>query len=128
MAIKRVLIIDDEADVRSVICGCLEDIAGWDVVMADSAKEGLVKVITESPDAVLLDMMMPGMDGLAFLSALRNYTQETSLPVIFLTAKSNLIESDQLLDLNVKGVIAKPFDPFLFVKQVAKFLGWEIEA
>lgn len=127
MATKRVLIIDDEADVRAVIRGCLEDIAGWEVVTAESGKEGLVKVISNSPDAVLLDVMMPGMDGLAFLSALRNYTKEASLPVVLLTAKISVTESDELTELNVKGVIAKPFDPFLLVEQFADLLGWPVE-
>jgi len=124
MATKRVLIIDDEADVRAVVRGCLEDIAGWEVVAAESGKEGLVKVIKDSPDAILLDMMMPGMNGLEFLSALQNYTNEV-LPVVLLTAKINLAQSDELAGLNVKGVIPKPFDPFLLVEQFANFLGWE---
>jgi len=128
MATKRVLIIDDEADVRAVVRGCLEDIAGWEVVTAESGKEGLHQVITESPDAIMLDVMMPGMDGLAFLSALRNYMKETNLPVVLLTAKINISESDQLADLNIKGVITKPFDPFQLVEQFARLLGWEVES
>jgi CheY-like chemotaxis protein len=127
MATKRVLIIDDEADVRTVVRGCLEDIAGWEVVTAKSGKEGLVKVIADSPDAILLDVMMPGMGGLAFLSALRNYTKEATLPVVLLTAKINVAESDDLSDLNIKGVIAKPFDPFLLVEQLANLLNWKVE-
>lgn len=128
MATKRVLIIDDEADVRAVVRGCLEDIAGWEVVTAGSGQEGLVKVISESPDAILLDVMMPGMDGLAFLAVLQNCVQETSPPVVLLTAKISIPESDQFLGFNVKGVIAKPFDPFLLVKQFANFLDWEVES
>ena len=127
MPTKRVLIIDDEADVRAVVCGCLEDIAGWEVVVANSGKEGLVKVITDSPDAIMLDVMMPGMDGLAFLSALRSYAKEATLPVVLLTAKINLVESDELSGLNIKGIIAKPFDPFLLVEQFAYLLDWEVE-
>jgi CheY-like chemotaxis protein len=123
MATKRVLIIDDEADIRAIVRGCLEDIAGWEVVTAESGKEGLVKVIT---DAIMLDVMMPGMDGLAFLSALRNYARESTLPVVLLTAKINVTESSELPGLNIKGVIAKPFDPFLLVEQFAHLLGWEV--
>ncbi len=127
MSTKRVLIIDDEADVRTVVRGCLEDIAGWEVVTANSGKDGLSKVISESPDAILLDVMMPEMDGLAFLSALRNYVKEASLPVVLLTAKINVTESAQLPGLNIKGVIAKPFDPFQLVEQLADLLGWQVE-
>lgn len=125
MATKRVLIIDDEADVRTVVRGCLEDIAGWEVMTADSGKEGLAKVLMDSPDAILLDVMMPGMNGLEFLFALRKYAKEANLPVVLLTAKINLT-TDQLADLNVKGMIAKPFDPFRLVDQFADFLGWQI--
>lgn len=127
-ATKRVLIIDDEADVRAVIRGCLEEIAGWEVVSAESGKEGLIKVMTDSPDAILLDVMMPGMDGLAFLSILLNYSKEATLPVVLLTAKINLADLDEMSGLNIKGVIAKPFDPFLLVEQFANFLNWEVEA
>lgn len=124
---KRVLIIDDEADIRIVVRCCLEDIAGWEVITANSGKDGLTKVISESPDAILLDVMMPGMDGLAFLSALRNYVKEVSLPVVLLTAKISVIESPQFPDLNIKGVIAKPFEAFLLVEQFANFLGWKLD-
>jgi CheY-like chemotaxis protein len=127
MATKRVLIIDDEADVRAIVRGCLEDIAGWEVITAESGKEGLVKVITDIPDAIILDVMMPGMDGLAFLSILRNYAEETTLPVVLLTAKINMAELNELSDLNIKGVIAKPFDPFFLVEQCANLLGWTVE-
>jgi CheY-like chemotaxis protein len=127
MATKRVLIIDDEADVRTVVRGCLEDIADWEVVTAESGVEGLAKAITASPDAILLDVMMPGMNGLKFLSILRDYVEETMLPVVLLTAKINPAESDGLLVLNIKGVIAKPSDPFLLVEQFANFLDWEVE-
>lgn len=127
MARKRVLIIDDEPDVRAVVRGCLEDIAGWEVITAESGKEGLVKVITATPDAIMLDVMMPGMDGLEFLSALRNYSKEAMLPVVLLTAKINVAESNDLPGLNIKGFIAKPFDPFLLVEQFANFLDWEVE-
>jgi len=70
---------------------------------------------------------MPGMNGLEFLSVLRNYTKEVILPVVLLTAKINLAESDGLSGLKIKGVIEKPFDPFLLVEQFANLLDWEVE-
>ncbi len=127
MATKRILIIDDEVDVRAVIQGCLEDVGGWDVVTAESAKDGLAKVIMDAPDAIMLDVMMPGIDGLAFLAILRNYVKETQIPVVLLTAKISVIESAELSGLNVKGIIAKPFDPFFLVEQFANFLNWQVE-
>jgi CheY-like chemotaxis protein len=127
MVPKRVLIIDDEADVRAVVRCCLEDVAGWDVVVAASGDEGLQQVAIDPPDAILLDVMMPGMDGLAFLRVLRTQPTECHLPVVLLTAKSSIAQSPQIAEFDVKGVISKPFDPFQLVEQFADFLGWQLE-
>jgi len=130
MTAKRVLIIDDEADVRAVVRGCLEDLASWQVTTAASAKEGLVKVLAEQPDAILLDVMMPGMDGLSFLRALRTYLagEARSTPVVLLTAKASFSPADELPQLAVKGVISKPFEPLTLANQIANFLGWQPDA
>lgn len=125
MATKRVLIIDDEPDVRAVVQACLEDIAGWDVVTAASGQEGLVKVMAEQPDGIVLDIMMPEMDGFTFLRQLRNRPEGRLIPVVLLTAKVNLSEPQVLFELGIKGIICKPFDPFMLAEQVAEFLGWE---
>jgi CheY-like chemotaxis protein len=127
MVRKRVLIIDDEPDVRAVVQGCLEDVAGWDVVPAASGQEGLVKVVTDQPDAIVLDVMMPGMDGFAFLRELRSRPEGRSLPVILLTAKVNPTDPQVLTELSIIGIISKPFDPFMLTEQVADFLGWGID-
>lgn len=127
MATKRVLIIDDEPDVRAVVQGCLEDLAGWDVVTAASGQEGLAKAIAEQPDGIVLDVMMPGMDGFAFLRELRKQPEGRSIPVVLLTAKINPTDPQVLLELSIKGIISKPFDPFTLTEQIAYYLGWEIE-
>ncbi|XWK91288.1 MAG: response regulator [Phormidium sp.] len=127
MATKRVLIIDDEPDVREVVQGCLEDVAGWDVVPAASGAEGLAKVRVDRPDAIVLDVMMPGMDGFSFLRELRTRPEGRSIPVILLTAKVNPTDPQVLFELSIKGIIAKPFDPFMLTEQIADFLGWEME-
>lgn len=127
MATKRVLVIDDEADVRAVVQGCLEDVAGWDVVTAGSGQEGLVKAVTEQPDGIVLDVMMPGMDGFAFLRELRSRPEGRSIPVVLLTAKINPTNPQVLFELSIKGIICKPFDPFMLTEQIADFLGWEME-
>ncbi|MCU0527170.1 MAG: response regulator [Elainella sp. Prado103] len=131
MVTKRVLIIDDEADVRAVLRGCLEDIAGWEVITAPSGSEGLRLVIADPPDAILLDVMMPHMDGLTFIKLLRTHPQGTSIPVVLLTAKTSLtsanFSSDPDFKLDVKGVIPKPFDPFLLIEQFAHLLDWDVE-
>ena len=127
MSTKRVLIIDDEPDVRAVVQGCLEDVAGWEVVTAASGYEGLTKVMVDQPDAIVLDIMMPGMDGFAFLRELRSRPEGRSIPVVLLTAKVNLTDPQVLFELSIKGIIAKPFDPFMLTEQIADFLGWKME-
>lgn len=127
MGTKRVLIIDDEPDVQAVVQGCLEDVAGWDVVTAGSGHEGLAKVKVDRPDAIVLDVMMPGMDGFAFLRELRKRPEGRSIPVVLLTAKINPTDPQVLFELSIKGIIAKPFDPFMLTEQIADFLGWEME-
>lgn len=127
MATKRVLVIDDQLDVQVVVQACLEEIAGWNVMTAASGQEGLLKVAAEQPDAILLDMMMPGMDGFTFLKALRSQPQAAAIPVVLLTAKNNLPQTEELRALDVKGIIAKPFEPFMLAMQIATFLSWELE-
>jgi CheY-like chemotaxis protein len=126
MLTKRVLVIDDQPDVQAVVQACLEEIAGWQVTTATSGQEGLIKVATDQPDAILLDMMMPGMDGFAFLKALRVHPAGAVVPVVLLTAKSHLPQVEELQALGVKGVIAKPFDPFRLAVEIATLLTWDL--
>jgi CheY-like chemotaxis protein len=123
---KRVLIIDDEAILLEVVQGCLEDIAGWTVLTANSGWEGLSKAATEQPDAIVLDVMMPGMDGLALLQRLKADSETQAIPVVLLTAKVELTDPRRNSGLDVVGIIAKPFEPFQLVEQLATVLGWSL--
>jgi CheY-like chemotaxis protein len=120
---KRVLVIDDEPEVRRVIQYCLEDLAGWETVSVGSGQDGLVLAMTQPFDAIVLDFMMPGMDGLMFLKALRAYPDSPDILVILLSAKPNF-NLDNLFDLDVAGMIEKPFDPIQLPIQVAQLLDW----
>ncbi len=120
---KRILVIDDEPEVRRVIQYCLEDLAGWETVAVGSGQDGLVLAMTQPFDAIVLDLMMPGMDGLMFLKALRSYPNAPDILIILLTAKSQ-VSLDYLLDFDVAGVIEKPFDPIQLPIQVAQLLNW----
>ncbi len=120
---KRVLVIDDEPSVRRVIQYCLEDLAGWTTEAVGSGQDGLILAITQPFDAIVLDLMMPGMDGLMFLKALRSHPDAPDLLIILLTAKS-AIPVDSLFDLDVAGIIEKPFDPIQFPIQIAQLLNW----
>jgi two-component system, NarL family, invasion response regulator UvrY len=107
----KILIIDDEADIRSIARLSLSRVGGMEVIEAGSGLEGLQKAQDEKPDVILLDMMMPTMDGLETLAALRARPATASTPVIFLTAKAVGRQVDQTMSLGAAGVLIKPFDP-----------------
>jgi CheY-like chemotaxis protein len=124
VAPKRILVIDDEANVRIVVRTCLEILREWEVLLAASGHEGLLLAQTERPDAILLDVMMPGMDGVAFVRELQANPKVRAIPVVFLTAKAELTQPRQFQALGVKGAIAKPFNPLTLHDQIAISLGW----
>ena len=107
----KVLIIDDEADIRAIVRMSLTSLGGMDVIEAAGGAEGVRIAGTEKPDVILLDMMMPGMDGVATLTALRSQPATAATPVIFLTAKAAGHEVDRKMSLGAAGVLIKPFDP-----------------
>ncbi len=125
MTKRLVLVVEDDEPVREIICSCFEDIAGWQVVEASSGADGLSLAAAVRPDVIVLDLMMPEMDGLTFLRRLQDNSQTSLQPVVVLTAKVDLMQSTDLTQLGVKGLIAKPFDPMLLTVQVAQFLGWD---
>jgi CheY-like chemotaxis protein len=121
---KLVLLIDDEAHVREVVQACLQDLAGWDVQAVASAGEGLKRAVAVQPDAIVLDISMPGMDGLAFLEQLKSNPITQHIPVVLLTAKARWFTPQQLQRLGVSGAIAKPFNPLSLTNEIAQALGW----
>jgi len=127
VATKRILFIDDELHVRQVVKACLEALAPWQVLLAANGQEGLVKAISEQPDAILLDVMMPQMDGIALLKKLQVNPVTQSIPVVLLTARLSLTEPHRFQELGVKGAIAKPFDALILVPQISKIIGWNLE-
>ena len=121
---RRVLIVDDEADIREVAQLSLEMTAGWEVLTAPSGREALALVEAVRPDAVLLDVMMPGMDGPTTLRHLQE--RGSDVPVVLLTAKVQSADQRQFASLGVAGVLAKPFDPMTLADEVAALLGWSL--
>jgi len=125
MANKRLLVIDDDDGVREIIQISLEAAAGWDVIPASSGQEGIELAATQKPDAILLDMMMPGMDGKATYRGLQENPLTQGIPTILLTAKAKNSEKQQFIqDLGVTGVITKPFDAMGLVQQIRGLLHW----
>jgi len=122
---KRILIIDDEDDIREVAQLSLEAARDWQVLTARSGREGLARASAERPDAILLDVMMPDMDGPATLQELRANPATQLIPVIFLTAKVQSADRRRFANLGVEAVISKPFDPLRLAEQVSIALGWE---
>ncbi|WP_028067167.1 response regulator [Solirubrobacter soli] len=118
----KVLLIDDEPDIRAIAKMALERIGGHTVTAAGSAGEAVAAATAERPDAVLLDVMMPDVDGPATLVRLRTVLGQ-EVPVIFLTAKAQAADIDRLKALGAIGVIAKPFDPLSLPGEVGAIIG-----
>ena len=117
-----ILIIDDSELIRMAAAIGLDG-AGWRTVSAASGDEGVELAVREHPDAILLDVVMPGLDGIATLAALRARAECASTPVVFLTARAD--QAPDGADAAVAGVISKPFAPAELPDQVAALLGWE---
>lgn len=119
---KRILIVDDDDDIREATQICLEVVGGWNVLTASSGKEGLNSAIAQQPDLILLDVMMPDLDGLETFVKLQANSTTRSIPVILLTAKAQPAELRQFTKLQVSGVITKPYDPFELSDRIARIL------
>jgi len=122
MKAHRLLIVDDEDDIREIVQMSLELTGGWEVLTAHSGVAAIEMAAAEQPDVVLLDVMMPGMDGPETFQRLRAHPTTSEIPVIFLTAKVQTTEQRQLQDLGATGLISKPFDPLLLNDQVCAIL------
>ena len=121
MSPGRVLIVDDDEDIRRIARLSLERIGGWEVVEAGTAAEALGEAAEGAFDAVLLDVMMPDVDGPALLEQLRPRLGD-GVPVVFLTAQVQPADVEALLARGAVGVIAKPFDPMGLPDELAAVL------
>jgi CheY-like chemotaxis protein len=122
---RKILIIDDEDDIREVAALSLESVAGWEVIKASSGAQGLARAEEYQPDAILLDVMMPGMDGPTTFRELRKNQATAGIPVVLLTAKVQGTDQRRFADLGVEAVLFKPFDPMTLSAQIATALGWK---
>lgn len=124
MGTRHVLIVDDESDIREVAGVSLGAVGGYEVTTAASGHEGIRKAIAEQPDAILLDVMMPEMDGPTTFGRLQSDPATSQIPVILLTAKVQSADRARFDELGVAAVFSKPFDPMTLSTQVAEALGW----
>ncbi len=125
MPAKTILIVDDEDDIREIAQMSLEDIGHWQVITASSGQEAIARAEIDRPDAILLDVMMPGMDGPTVVQNLRAKSATQNIPVILLTAKVQSMDRQKFAALGVVAIMAKPFDPMLLPAQIAEALGWQ---
>ena len=107
----KVLVVDDDDDVRTITRLSLTTVGGLDVVEAGDGRSAVDIALRERPDLILLDVMMPEMDGPHTLAALRAHPSLAGTPIVFLTAKALQSEIDRLHSFNVAAVFIKPFDP-----------------
>lgn len=120
--LTKILYVEDEPDIREVVQFALED-EGFELVSCSSGREAIAKAHGTTPDLVLIDVMMPGMDGPTTLLALRELPHMAATPVIFMTAKVQSQEVEQYKSLGAIGVISKPFDAMTLADQIRSFIG-----
>lgn len=122
---RRILLIDDDDGIREVARASLELVGGYEVATASSGQEGLDVSRVDPPDAILLDVMMPGLDGPATFTRLQEQDETGQVPVVLLTAKTQEADRRRFAELGVAGVLTKPFDPLTLPGEVAEILGWD---
>ena len=118
----QILIIDDEDDIREVAQASLEMTIGATVHAVASGAEGVAAAAALQPDVILLDVMMPGMDGPTTLRALQAAQETRPIPVVFLTAKVQAADRRRFVEMGVRGLISKPFDPLRLGAEVELLL------
>lgn len=118
----EILLVDDDANIRIVAVIGLEDEPGWHVTEASSGFQALEVAGSQALDVILLDMMMPGMDGMTTFGKIRELDNCKSVPIIFMTAKVQNNEVDGYIKLGAAGVIIKPFDPLSLAQEIMAIL------
>ena len=126
MSPRRVLVVDDEDHIREVAQVSLGALAGWEVIEAGSGHRAVELAARERPEAILLDVMMPDMDGIATFEKLQTDDSTRDVPVVFLTASVQSADRARLEGLGAVGILPKPFDPLTLAESVARLLGWTL--
>jgi CheY-like chemotaxis protein len=122
---RHILIIDDEDDIREVAALSLEATAGWNVLTANSGATGMAMAAREQPDAILMDVMMPGVDGPTTFGYMQQNPAISHIPVLLLTAKVQGVDQRRFAGLGLAGILFKPFDPLTLAQQISDALGWK---
>ena len=120
--INSILLVDDEPDIRTIAEMSLSQVGGWKTMLASSGAQALELATANKPDVILLDVMMPEMDGVATFKALAAQDETRNIPVIFMTAKVQSHEKQNYVGFGAAGVIPKPFDPMQLPKEIRNIL------
>lgn len=116
--LTRILHVEDDPDIQAIVKICLETLGGYELLQCLSGKEAIEQAERFAPDLFMLDMMMPGMNGLETLEALRKKSSLNQVPAIFITSINAAGKYEQSIHDLAIGMIAKPFDPILLADQV----------
>jgi len=119
----RILVVDDEPDIRTLLRIALERVEEFEVVVVASGADALTELAARTFDVVLLDVMMPGMDGLETLERLRALPGGDAVAVAFLTARAQIADAEAYRAAGVADVLTKPFDPKALVERVHELVG-----
>ncbi len=119
---RKLLIIDDDHDICEVVACAIESMLGWEVIKAESGLTGLKMAEDEQPDLILLDIMMPGLNGRDTLGHLRRAPQTAHIPIVFVSAIVQNKNYNDLMALGPVAVFPKPFDPFELANQLASLM------
>ena len=120
---EKILVIEDEPDIQILIQMALEFTGGYQVTVASTGKAGIDSARAAQPDLILLDAMMPGMDGFEVCRRLKGDPETAKIPVVFLTAKAQASEIEEGLRLGAAGYLTKPFDPLRLKIELEALLG-----
>ncbi len=123
---KRILVIDDDEDIREIAKISLEMQTNLEVILAGTSEEGIAAAIAQQPDAILLDVMLPDLDGIETFKRLQANPLTASIPVMFLTAKVHAEDQRLFSRLGIKAIIVKPFKPAQLAFYVTGSLGWNL--
>jgi two-component system, OmpR family, response regulator len=122
-SLNKIMYIEDDVDIQKVVKLSLEKIGKFNVVIYNSGQEALNAISTEKPDIILMDVMMPDMDGPATFEKIKSTPEFADIPVVFMTAKAQVQEVARYRELGVLDVIIKPFDPLTLAETIKKI--WE---
>lgn len=116
--LQKIIYAEDEPGIQAIARVCLERVGGFTLCICDSGVQLLEECAAFGPDLILLDVMMPDLDGPQTLARLRQDSETRDIPVLFITAKSQKAEIEQLMGLGAIGVLQKPFDPMTLADQI----------